>query len=136
MPGIRYLSEMSGGVPVVTTPAEIDITTADKLRVVLLEATSNGYPAVVVDMTRTRFCDCAGLTTLIRAHQRVLAEGSGLRLVIPADGAVPRIVALTGIDQFIPCFASLDDALAQTPDEVGPRPGAREPETDQPQAGS
>jgi anti-sigma B factor antagonist len=127
---------MFGGVPVVTTPAEIDITTAEKLRVVLLEATSNGYPTVVVDMTRTRFCDCAGFHTLVRAHQRVLAEGSGLRLVIPADGAVPRTLAMTGIDQFIPCFASLGDALGQTPDGADPRPGAREPETDRPQAGS
>jgi anti-anti-sigma factor len=95
VPGIRYLSEMFGGVPVVTTPAEIDITTAEKLRVVLLEATSNGYPTVVVDMTRTRFCDCAGFHTLVRAHQRVLAEGSGPRLVIPAGGAVPQVVNVT-----------------------------------------
>ena len=96
MPGIRYLSEMSGGVPVVATPAEMDISTTDKLRVVLVEATSNGYPTVVVDMTRTRFCDCAVLGTLVRTHKRVLAEGSGLRLVVPADGIVPRILALTG----------------------------------------
>ena len=136
MPGIRYLSEMFGGVPVVATPAEMDISTTDKLRVLLLEATSNGYPAVVVDMTRTRFCDCAVLGTLIGAHQRVLADGSGLRLVVPADGVVPRILALTGIDRFIPCFASLEDALAQTPGGAAPRPGARKPETDQPQAGS
>jgi anti-sigma B factor antagonist len=136
VPGIRYLSEMYGGVPVVATPAEIDISTTDKLRVVLLEATSNGYPTVVVDMTRTRFCDCAVLSALIRAHKRVLEEGSGLRLVNPADGIVPRILAMTGIDRFIPCFASLEDALAQTPGRADPRPGAHGPETDQAQAGS
>ena len=136
MPGIRYLSGISGGVPVVATPAEMDISTTDKLRVVLLEAISNGYPTVVVDMTRTQFCDCAVLGTLIRAHKRVLADGSGLRLVIPADGIVPRILALTGIDRFIPCFGSLEDALAQLPGRSDPRPGAHGPETDQPQAGS
>lgn len=136
MPGIRYLSEMFGGVPVVATPAEMDISTTDKLRVVLVGATSNGYPTVVVDMTRTQFWDCAVLGTLVRAHKRVLAEGSGLRPVIPADGVVPRILALTSIDRFIPCFASLEDALAQTPGGAAPRPGARRSETDQPQAGS
>lgn len=30
-------------------------------------------------------------------------------------GAQHRILALTGIDRFIPCFASLEDALARTP---------------------
>lgn len=124
MPGIRYLDGMPGGVPMVATPDEIDTNTADKLRVVLLEATSNGYPAVVVDMTRTRFCDCAGLGTSVRAHKRVLAEGSGLRLVIPADGIVPRILVLTGIDRFISCLASLEDALAQPSDGGGSPAGS------------
>jgi anti-anti-sigma factor len=117
---------MSGGVPVVATPSEIDITTADKLRAVLLKATSNGYPVAVVDMTRTQFCDCSGLHTLLRAHKRVLAQGNVLRLVIPADGTVPRILTLTGIDRLIPCFASLEDALAQAPDGANPRPGESE----------
>ena len=89
MPGIRYLDGMSGGVPVVATPDEVDIGTSEKLRRVLLEATANGYPVVVVDMTRTRFCDCAGLGTLVRAHKRVLEEGSGLRLVIPRTALFP-----------------------------------------------
>jgi len=35
------------------------------------------------------------------------ADGGELRLVIPADGLVPCIVALTFLDRLIPCFASL-----------------------------
>jgi hypothetical protein len=53
-------------------------------------------------------------------HKRVLAEGRELRLVIRADGFVPRILALTGVDSFIPCFASLEEALAQAPDGTEP----------------
>jgi anti-sigma B factor antagonist len=136
VPGIRYPGRLFDGVPVVATPAEIDISTTDEFRAVLLEATSNGHPMVVVDMTGTQFCDCAGLHTLLRAHERVLAEGRGLRLVIPADGAVPRILALTGSDRFIPCFASLADALAQRPDGASPRPGACGPDADHSQVES
>lgn len=106
---------MIDGVPVVAAPAEIDITTAEQFRAVLLEATGAGHPAVVVDMTRTTFCDSAGIHTLLRAHKRAISEGGELRLVIPADGAVPRIMALICVDRLVPCFGGLAEAVAGTP---------------------
>ena len=42
-------------------------------------------------------------------------------LVTSADGAVLRIVALTRLDRLIPCFASLEEALAQTPAAASPQ---------------
>ncbi|MBV9383043.1 MAG: STAS domain-containing protein [Streptosporangiaceae bacterium] len=108
---VSYPDTLIKGVAVVETPAEIDITTADQLRAALLYAISNRHPLVVVDMTSTRFCDSAGLHALIAAYKRAHAEDGELRLVIPADGALPRVLTLTGIDHFLPCFASLEDAL-------------------------
>ena len=108
---------MINGVPVVTAPAEIDVTTAEQLRTVLLHLAGRGNATIVVDMTCTRFCDSAGLTVLVRAHKRAVAEGGELRLVIPAGSAVARIFAITRLDLVIPLFDSLDEALA-------PRPGA------------
>ena len=110
MPEIRY-PLMVNGLAVVTAHAEIDITTVEQLRAVLLDAVSNGHATVVVDMTRTRFCDCSGLGVLGRAHRRAVAEGGELRLVLPADGPVARVVTLTGLDRSIPCFGRLDQAL-------------------------
>jgi anti-sigma B factor antagonist len=115
VPDIRYLRKMTDGVPVITAPAEIDITTADQLRAVLLDTAARGHATVVVDLTDTRFCDSYGLHALLRAHKLARADGGELRLVIPADGAVPRIFALTCLDRVIPCFASLTEALAQAP---------------------
>ena len=110
MPGITINS-----VPVVAAPAEIDITTAQQLRAVLLELSGPGHPTVVVDLTRTLFCDASGLHVLIRAHKRAASQGGELRLVIPADGTVSRIIRLTCLDHLIPCFSSLPGALARTP---------------------
>ena len=62
----------------------------------------------------------ARLHALVRAHTRAQAEGGELRLVFPADGSVPRIMTLTGMDRFIPCFASLNEALVQTPINANP----------------
>ena len=115
---------MVTGVPVVTPPAEIDLTTADRFRLVLLEAAAHGDATVVVDMTHTKFCDSAGLSVLARAHKQALEEGGELRLVIPAGGAVFRVFTLTSLHRFIPRFASLQEALPQRP-AAAPIPPSR-----------
>lgn len=110
MSGIRY--PLINGTAVVSASAEIDVTTAEQLQMDLLEAGRHGHATVVVDMARTRFCDSAGLDVPAEAHRRALAEGGGLRLVIPVGGAVARLLFLTGLDCFIPSFGSLEGALA------------------------
>ena len=111
--------ELVRGVPVVTAPEEIDITNAAGLRAGLLKAA--GHLAFVVDMTRTRFCDSAGIATLIEAHKRAQAAG-GQMLLAMSGAAVPRIFELTGVDRVIPSFTSLEEALAHTPAGTGPMP--------------
>ena len=117
MPGVRF-PVIINGIPVVTAPAEIDPVTAGQLRTVLLHSAAHGHATIVVDMTGTTFCDSTGFSVLVRAHRRALAEGGGLRLVIPADGAVARIFTLIGLDRVIPRFPSLDQALAPRPGPV------------------
>ena len=111
MPDDRFPVEVVAGVPVVAAPEEIDITTAEALRSALLAAAANGHRTLVVDMTRTRFCDASGLHALAAAHQRTQAEGRELLLVIPGT-AVLRVFALTGMDRVIPNFTTLAEALA------------------------
>jgi anti-sigma B factor antagonist len=113
MPEDKFPVEVVRGVPVVAAPEEIDITNAEALRSALLMA-ADGHGTLVVDMTRTRFCDSSGLHTLIAAHKRAGAEGRQVLLVIPGT-AVLRVFTLTGMDKVIPNFTSLAEALAQAP---------------------
>ncbi len=115
MPDASYLHTTFNGASVIRTPAEIDITTADQLRAALLEAAAGEHPMVVVDMTSTGFCDSSGIHALLRARNRIASDGGDLRLVIPADGVVARIITLTGLDTVLRCFPSLADAVAGPP---------------------
>jgi anti-sigma B factor antagonist len=113
MPDVRFPVEMVRGIPVVAAPAEIDITNATQLRTALLEASAYGPGTLVVDMTRTLFCDSAALNALVGAHRRALAEGGAVMLAVTGE-PVLRILALTGLSSVIPHFTSLEEALAQT----------------------
>lgn len=119
MPDVRFPVEVVRGIPVVGTPEEIDITNATELRAALLEASADGPVTVVVDMTRTQFCDSAGLHALVGAHRRAVAEGGGVVLAVSGE-AVLRILALTGLDTVIPSFTSLGEALAQAAGAASP----------------
>jgi anti-sigma B factor antagonist len=110
MPEGRFPVALIGGVPVVGTPEEIDMTNADGLWAALVQAAGNGHERFVVDMTRTRFCDSSGVHALAAAHRRALDENRQLLLAVSSPG-VQRIFALTGIDQMIPSFTSLEQAL-------------------------
>jgi len=113
VPDDTFPVEMVQGVPVLAAPEEIDITNAAALRSALLAADANGHGTLVVDMTRTQFCDSSGLHTLLATHKRAEAEGREILLVIP-NTTVLRVFALTAMDRVIPNFTSLAEALAHT----------------------
>jgi anti-sigma B factor antagonist len=117
MPDASFAVEMTGGVPVVRAPEEIDITNAGSFREALLAAGREAR-ITVIDLSRTRFCDSAGLHALVAAHKRARAAGAEVRLVVSKPHLL-RIFAISGLDQVIPCHSDLGQAIAP--------PGARQP---------
>jgi anti-sigma B factor antagonist len=94
---------------VITMPAEIDMTNADQVRQALLSAVERQVAVLIVDMSRTRFCDSAGVQAVIAAYRRAAMTGTQLRLVATA---VRRIFTVIGADQLIPTYPTVEAALA------------------------
>jgi anti-sigma B factor antagonist len=113
MPGTDFEISWIDGVPVVSAPAEIDVTNAAQLGDALRSCADAGNGSLVVDMSTTTFCDSAGVEQLVRAHRRAEAVDGEVRLVIGVV-TVMRILAIIGVDRIMPVFTSLDDALAET----------------------
>ena len=102
----------TGERAVVTFPAEVDANNAHIARSRLIAVIEqDGATAVVADMTRTTFCDSAGVTALATARTKALAHGAAFSLACSSP-QILRILELTGLDQMLPLFASVDEALA------------------------
>lgn len=108
------------GLPVVLAAEEIDVANSGQFRQALLAAAALG-PTIVVDLSRTEFCDSSGLSVLVRALRRARADGGELRLVVSTH-AVRRIIAVTGVGTIFSIFPSLDQALASQPPELASSP--------------
>ena len=95
----------------VTLPVEIDITNADRMREDLLSVINQGPVLLVAEMSKTIFCDSAGLRALVRAFRRAQASSCSMRLVV-GTVAVQRVLAITGVDRLLDIYPSVAASLA------------------------
>ena len=101
----------------VTLPAEIDIANADQVREDLLSVLNQGATLLIADLSKTTFCDSAGVSALVRTVRRADASEGEMRLVI-AMPAVQRVLSLTGIDRLINIYPNVSVALAAPHDSA------------------
>jgi anti-sigma B factor antagonist len=105
----NYKTRRAGPQAIITMPAEIDAANADQVRQALLSAASPDVTVLIIDMSATTFCDSAGVHAIIAAYRQATAAGTQLRLVTTS---VLRIFQMTGADQLIPIYPTLDAAQA------------------------
>ncbi|MFV0132170.1 STAS domain-containing protein [Streptomyces sp. HMX87] len=97
-------------VCVVTLAGEVDLDGSAQLRDVLLAAVESAR-GTAVDLGEVGFMDSSGINALIAAHQAAEARGAWLRLAAPQQ-AVRRVLQLVGVDALIPCYPTLEEAVA------------------------
>lgn len=114
MCGENFPVRWSGDTAVVGFPAEVDLTVADAAREAMLAVLSQGAVLLVIDMTRTTFCDSAGITAIVRAARRASA-GSAVLRVATASQAVLRVLSLVGIDRLIDVHPTVAEAVGPVP---------------------
>jgi anti-sigma B factor antagonist len=102
---------------IVSLPDEIDIANARAIGDQLCAAFSPGVPAVIADMTRTRFCDSSGIRCLLLANDRAARVNAELRLVLQSP-TVLRAFGLLGVDRLLAVYPSLEAALSNAASPV------------------
>jgi len=112
------------GVEVLPLPRELDLATADVVA-------ARGYAAIarrawllLLDLTGLSFCDAHGLSALVRIANRADETGCRYGLIAPRP-MVARLLRITRLDQRMPVFASVEDALACLPAPAAACAGAQ-----------
>lgn len=109
----------SGQVAVVRMPEEVDATIADAMREALLSVLNQGASALVVDMTRTTFCDSAGVSAVLRARRRALASSAEVRIATRSP-ALLRVFSLLGLESAIAVYADVEAAVSSLGGSANP----------------
>jgi anti-anti-sigma factor len=112
------ITEVSGRT-VGTFPLEVDVSNAFTIRDQLLCLLDGGAGPLVLDLSGTHFCDCAGVGAIIRVEQHAIARRTRICLVLPTSGTVHRIATVTGLTRRMLIATDLGGAYAALDRETG-----------------
>lgn len=107
---------------VVAAAGELDIASGPLLAEHLGKLASSLRVRVVLDLVHLDFCDCAGLSVLLRAHYRFVEGGGWLRL----SGTKPtilRTVSITKLARILVSFPTIAAAFYDPVAQPRPPPG-------------
>jgi anti-sigma B factor antagonist len=99
---------------VVFAEGEVDVLTVGRLRTAVDEALKDaaGRP-VVVDLTAVTFLGSHGLAALAEAASKAEWRREPLRVVVDETRAVIRPLQITGLDEVLALYYSVEEALPQ-----------------------
>ena len=89
---------------------ELDLFTAPRLREAVVDATDAGAEDVVVDLAGVGFIDSSGLGVLVACLKRMRERGGAFAVVAGETSSLHKLLALTGLDGFLPTFNTLEAA--------------------------
>lgn len=101
---------MIDGVRVVTLRGEIDRDVQGVFREALLGEGKTVPARIVADLAGVKFMDSSGVNVFIAAHLKT-KDAQGWVRIAGAPPAVRRVLQVTGVDTFIPCYPSVEQAL-------------------------
>ena len=89
---------------IIALDGELDIATAPGLAQLLAPLAKTGSH-LIVHLARVTFCDCAGLSLLVRLGRLAAAAGGSLQLAAPSQ-PLRRLIAVTQLEMILPIAAN------------------------------
>jgi anti-sigma B factor antagonist len=107
------VAHATGTALVVTVAGEIDLLTIDRLRAAVAAGfvdLRNGE-MLVIDLTQVIFMDSRGLQALVEVTEAADQRREPLHIVVDHTRPVIRPIQVTGLDEVLALFDTVEDAL-------------------------
>jgi anti-sigma B factor antagonist len=102
--------ELDNHTSVISVEGELDLSTAPRLKWMLVDSLAAGQNQLVLDLSLTRFMDSTALGVLVGVRRKL---DSGDRFaIVCAQPDVLKIFEYAGIDGVFAIFPTFDEALA------------------------
>jgi anti-sigma B factor antagonist len=105
--------ELSGDdVVVARLTGEIDLSNAVDIGDQLGAGVPNSALGLVVDLTATSYLDSSGIHLLFDLGERLTRRQQQLRVVVPADAPIRRVLRIVSLGDSVPVMATVEEAEA------------------------
>lgn len=95
------------GARVVHIFGEIDLSNARRLLLTIGGEMPPDAHVLIVDLTNVSYLDSSGISMLFRLAERLSFSRQELRLVVPLDSPIRKVLELTNVPQVIPVQETL-----------------------------
>jgi anti-anti-sigma factor len=92
---------------------EVDMSNATYVREQLVASMPNDALALVLDLSACRYLDSAAIEVLFELSRRLHRRRQELRLVLPSESPLKRVMELTEVHTAAPIYESLEAALSE-----------------------
>ena len=106
------------GIEVIDVGGKIDISTAPRLRELLIDLVSKDNHQLIVNLERVEFLDSTGLGVLVGGLKRVRAHDGSLDLVCTQE-RILKIFRITGLTKVFGIHQTVNQAIAAKKGEHG-----------------
>ena len=103
--------ETAGSVIVARVVGEIESVNAEEMSTALAARLTNEAAGLVIDLSQVTYLDSVGIELLFDLARRLRTHRQRLRLVVPADAPMRRVLELCDIDRAAPIDATVEAAL-------------------------
>jgi anti-anti-sigma factor len=105
--------EMRGGVAVAALAGEVDGSNARELRAALVAKLPQDADCLILNLSEIRYLDSSGIELIFELGARLTTRRQMLRLVVPDDSPIRRVLELCDISSATTVDATVDEALAR-----------------------
>lgn len=109
---VHVVARVDRSVPICEVEGEIDASNVESVFEQLLRSAPSDSPGLVLDLTRTVYLDSAGVRILFELARRLRTHRQELRIAVPADGIVRRVLVLTALADVVPLHDDAESAAA------------------------
>jgi anti-anti-sigma factor len=98
---VQVFDRREGSVPVCEIRGELDASNVEHVLDRLIANVPSEAPGLVLDLGRTSYLDSAGVRIMFELARRLRGRRQELRIAVPADGIVRRVLVLTALADVI-----------------------------------
>jgi anti-sigma B factor antagonist len=122
-PLARMETRSEGGAIVAVIAGEVDISNAADLGSALEGSVPQRALGLVLDLSAATYIDSAGIHLLFRLGGRLTRRRQQLRVVVPDEAPIRKIINLAGLGWTVPHDKTVAEALTRLRAEVTPQLG-------------
>jgi anti-anti-sigma factor len=108
---VQVVDRHEGAVPVCELRGELDASNVEGVLERVIGSVANEAPGLVLDLSNTNYLDSAGVRILFEIARRLRTRRQQLRIVVPANGVVRRVLVLTALGDVVPLDAEIGHAV-------------------------